>query len=137
MKQQLVFCEDDPLFVEVIKRFYEEIPKIVGTDLELIVIQTLDMLKHVIATGNVVLIILDLSLPDSHQGQTVEMIFRDAEHLPPIVALTGDERIEVRDKCLMAGVSNFVLKKHAIASPHYFFADCYNARVKGLHERGA
>jgi len=131
----ICFVEDDILFAEVIKRFYAELPLLVGVELELIVLQTMGMLKHVLDTGNVALIIMDLTLSDSPQSQTVEMIFQKAHEMPPIMVLSGDERIEIRDKCLMAGVAGFVLKKHAVASPHYFFADCYNARVKGLHGR--
>lgn len=136
MKHRLVMVEDDPLFGEVIKRFYEEIPKLFQSDGELIVLQTLGMLKHVLATGVVELVILDLTLPDSTQAETVEMIFQDAHKMPPIMAITGDERIELRDKCLMAGVAAFALKKHCIESPNYFFANCYDARVKGLHAAG-
>lgn len=125
--------EDDPAFADLVKRLHDEVPKMFTSTTELIVLQTLDMLKHVLATNGVELIILDLTLPDSGQEKTIEMLFHEAEKWPPVVVLCGDERLEVRDKCLMAGAASFVLKKHAIESRNFFFGCCYNARVKGLH----
>lgn len=129
MKSHLCIVEDDPIFSQVLKRFYEDVPKLFRDDVDLVVLQTRSMMEHLLSINSVVLIVLDLALPDSTQAQTVEWISSVSKTAPPIIAISGDERIEIRDKCLLAGAKAFALKKHMIESPNYFFANCYNEHV--------
>lgn len=135
MKNHIVICEDEPNFAGILKQFYEDIPKLFKEDTDLIVVQTLAMMERVISTNHISLIVLDLALPDSPQAKTIEWVVRLGKTSPAIMVMTGDERIEVRDKCLLAGAAGFALKQHIVASPNFFFAECYNLHLRSLrHE---
>lgn len=130
--RRLILVEDDPAYAGLIKRFHEEAPKLYQGEAELITLQSLSMLRHVLATNNVSLVIMDLSLPDSHQSQTIEMVGQERKTLPPVYAITGDERIEVRRECIAMGFVGFALKQHVVQSPNFFFASIYNEFLKRL-----
>lgn len=124
--RRIVFVEDQPEYAEIIKRLHKDAPSLFCGEAELITVQTLSMLRHVLAANEVSLVILDLTLPDSHQKETVEFIGRERNNLPPIFVLTGDERIEVRQQCISMGAVGFAAKKHVVESPNFFFATLYN-----------
>lgn len=132
MKLKLLFLEDEPNFSYIVTRLRDEVPSMFCGELELIVLRELGMGKHVLATNHVALIIADLGLPDSSQAETINWI-AETHSKWPIYAITGDERLEVRDKCILAGAVGFALKKHILQSPNFFFADLYNAHV--IHSR--
>lgn len=132
MKNHIVIAEDEPNFASIVKQFYEDVPKLFKEDTDLIVVQTLAMMERVISTNHISLIVLDLALPDSPQSRTIEWIASFANSTPAIMVMTGDERIEVRDKCLLAGAAGFALKQHIISSPNFFFAECYNLHLLSL-----
>lgn len=124
--------EDDPNFSEIIRTFHKEVPKMIGGGSELIVIQTISMLRHILAVGDIQFVILDLTLTDSMQVDTIELIGREHKTMPPIYVITGDERIEVRDKCIAMGAVGFALKQHIVHAPNFFFASVYNEYIKAL-----
>lgn len=130
--KRLILIEDDPNFADIVSQLYREVPKLMGGEAELISLQTLSMMRHVLATNSVQLIILDLTLPDSMQEDTIEMIGRERKTLPPVFVITGDERIETRHKCIGMGAAGFALKKHIVDSPNFFFASVYNEYLKHL-----
>lgn len=132
---QLLLVEDDTEYAGVVKQFYEEVPKLFGGGAEFIVLQTLAMMRHVLATNTVELIILDLTLPDSIQAKTIEFVGRERSSLPPIYVLTGDERLEVRQQCIAVGAVGFAIKKHVIESPNFFFACIFNEVLKHREHR--
>lgn len=136
MKQSILFIEDDRLFAGIISEMRQFVDAVFCGDMQLVTLQTLAMAKHVIATGNVALVIMDLTLPDSTQKDTVALIANEHGTWPPIYVLTGDERIEVRKECLLGGAAGFALKKHAIESPNQFFAGLYNTYIRHLREHG-
>lgn len=130
--KRICFVEDDPNYADIVARFYKEVPKLFGGGAELIALQTISMLRHVLATNSVQLIILDLTLPDSMQEDTIEMIGRERKTLPPVFVLTGDHRIEVRQQCIAMGAVGVAIKEHVIESPNFFFATVYNEYLKAL-----
>jgi DNA-binding NarL/FixJ family response regulator len=132
MKRRIVICEDDPLYGPMLKRFHEEVDAKLFGDAELIVIQTLSMLKHLLATNGISIIVADLTLQDSTLTQTIEWVGRDKAVLPPVYAITGDERLEVRKDCLAAGFCGFALKKHVNESPNFFFSSLLNEYMRRL-----
>lgn len=132
MKSHFVVVEDDVNFSSMVKTFFEEVPKIFKGEADLVVLQTRTMLERLIATNGVSLIVLDLTLSDSGQAETIEWVVAHSLTIPPVIAMSGDERIEVRDKCILSGFAGFATKKHIIESPNFFFAECYNAHLKGL-----
>lgn len=133
MKKSIVLVEDDKNFSGLVRDLRKNVDLLFLGDAELVVLQSLEMLKHVVSSTHVVLAVLDLALPDSPQAETINFIRREAHTFPaPIFILTGDERIEVRRECLFSGAVGFALKKHIIESPNFFFADLYNAYLVGL-----
>jgi len=54
-------------------------------------------------------VLLDLTLPDGEQAETLREIARFAEHIP-IVALTGVEDDELAKRCLATGIQDYVYK---------------------------
>lgn len=134
--QSILFIEDDKTFADLIRSFREVVDNMFCGEMKLITLQTMEMARHVLDTNTVALVILDLSLPDSPQDKTIELIAKEHESWPPICVLTGDERIEVRRECLYAGAASFVLKKHAIEAPNQFFAGLYNSYIRHLREHG-
>lgn len=129
-KRRIVVVEDDPLYGPMLKRFHEEIDKGVFDNAELIVIQTLSMLKHLIATDGISIIVMDLTLADSTQEKTIEWAGAEHTHIAPIYAITGDERMEVRRLCLARGFCGFAIKKHVNESPNFFFSTLLNEFLK-------
>jgi len=125
-KQQILFVEDEADFSGLVRDLRKTVDALFLGDAELVVLQSMEMMKHVLATNHVVLVVMDLSLPDSPQEHTIELIARDHAKMPPIVVLTGDERIEVRRQCLFAGAAGVATKRHVIESPNFFFAYLYN-----------
>lgn len=132
MKRRIILVEDCPEYAGLIRRFHEEIDKQLFGDAELIVITTLGMLKHLLATNNVSIIVADLTLPDSTQQQTIEWVGKERSAMPPVYAITGDERMEVRQQCIAMGFCGFALKKHANESPNFFFSSLLNEYLRRL-----
>lgn len=133
--KKLLFVEDESDFSGLVTRLREEVPKMFCGELELIVLRELGMAKHVLSTNNVALVVLDLTLPDSMQVDTIRWV-AETHRQWPIYVLTGDERIEVRRECLYAGAVGFALKKHVLQSPNFFFAELYNAHVVHARDHG-
>lgn len=136
MKTHFCVVEDDVNFSGLVKTFFEEVPKVFKGEADLIVLQTRSMLERVLATNGISLIVLDLTLEDSPQAATIEWVVEHSLTLPPVIGMSGDERIEIRDKCILSGFSGFATKKHIVESPNFFFAECYNAHLKGLRKHG-
>lgn len=132
MRRRIVVVEDDPLYGPMLKRFHEEIDKGIFDDAELIVIQTLSMLKHLLATNHISIIAMDLTLADSRQSETIEWVGKERSSLPPIYAISGDERMEVRKDCIAMGFCGFAIKKHVNESPNFFFATLLNEYFRRL-----
>lgn len=138
MKRQILLVEDEKDFSGIVRELRKNVDALFLGDAELVVLQSFEMMKHVISSGNVILCVVDLTLPDSPQEQTIDFIRKEAHVFPaPIFVLTGDERIEVRRECLFAGATGFALKKHVIESPNFFFASLYNAYLIGLDKNGS
>lgn len=135
MTKRLIFLEDQPEFSDIVVSLRKEVSTLFCGDNELIVLRELGMAKHVLDTNHILLVIADLTLPDSRQPDTINWI-AEVHRKWPIFAITGDERMEVRDKCLLAGAAGFAIKKHVIESPNFFFAELYNAHVIHTRDHG-
>jgi len=135
MSSLILLVEDDPGFTIVLRRLRENVDGAFCGTAELQIVGTLEQAKHVVMTRDVSLVILDLTLPDSRQIDTICFIEEHRHIWPPIIAVTGDERIEVRRDCLFAGASGFVLKQHIVESPNFFFATVLNSYLKHIRNR--
>lgn len=81
--------------------------------------------------GHVIdLILLDLVLLDSNEGETIKFVEKEHENLPPIVIITGSDVLTIRQQCLSAGACGFALKRHLFNSPNFFFSELYNVCYK-------
>lgn len=136
MKQRILLVEDEVDFSGIVREMRKKVDALFLGDAELVVLQSLDMMKHVLTTSNVILVVMDLTLPDSPQDQTIELIKRESHTMPPIIVLTGDERLAIRRECMFSGAAAFVLKRHVIESPNFFFATLYNTYLIGLGHDG-
>lgn len=132
MKHRIVVCEDDPLYGPMLKRFHEAVDKQLFGDAELVVIQTLSMLQHLLATNGVSIIVMDLTLSDSMPEETIEWVGLERKRIPPVYAITGDERMQIREKCLSMGFCGFSLKKHVNESPNFFFSTLLNEYLRRI-----
>lgn len=134
--KRIIFVEDESVFVDLIFEFRKTVDRLFCGEAEILTLQSAGMLKHTLVTNGVELIILDLSLPDSSREETIEMIINEHANMPPILVLTGDERISTRRECLLGGAAGFVMKKHALESPNFFFAECYNIILARHRDHG-
>jgi len=132
MNRRIIFVEDEKDFTEVVRRLQATVDKKLFGDTELLILQSLAMLKHVLETSEALMIILDLTLPDSSNEHTMEVLAREHHLWPPVFVLTGDERLETRDKCLSYGAVGFAIKRQVLESPNFFFSYLYNEHVKRL-----
>lgn len=126
----LLFLEDESSFSDMIKTVRKNVDGCFCGTAQLVVVTTLEMGKRILATHDVALVILDLTLVDSRQEDSIDFIRHNHEHWPPIYVLTGDERIEVRRECLFAGAAGFAIKRHVLESPNFFFASLLNMYLK-------
>lgn len=129
-KHRIVVVEDDPLYGPMLKRFHEEVDAQLFGDAELIVIQTLSMLQHLLATNRIAIIVMDLTVADSVKNDTVEWVGMERASLPPVYAITGDETMQTRKDCLAAGFCGFALKRHVNESPNFFFSSLLNEYLR-------
>lgn len=132
MKRRIVVCEDDPDYGPLLRRMHEAVDGHLFGDAELIVIQTLSMLKHLLDSNGVSIVVMDLTLTDSMQDETIEWVGREHANIPPVYAITGDERMQVRKDCLSMGFCGFSLKKHVNESPNFFFSSLLNEYLRRL-----
>lgn len=135
MSHRILFVEDEVLYSDIIIDLRKKVSAIFCGDSELIVLRELGMAKHVLATNHILLVILDLGLPDSLQPDTITWV-SEVHQQWPIYVVTGDERMETRDKCLLAGAAGFAIKKHVLESPNFFFAGLYNSYVMHARDHG-
>lgn len=130
--RRILCVEDDPKFGEVMGRFHSEAPRIFRGEAELMVVETLVTAKHVISAGDISMVLLDLTLPDSNPEATIEWMAVDRDRLPPIFVISGDETLETRQRCLAMGAVGYAEKRHIVHAPNFFFAQVYDEFYKGL-----
>lgn len=97
---------------------------------EMISIKTLKDLKELLENVNVDVVLLDLNLEDASQEETLEFIESRKGKYPVIIAISTNEDISVRKNCLFCGAGGFMLKKHIIGSPNFFFSEMFNIYEK-------
>lgn len=75
-------------------------------------------------------IILDLVLPPQTAEETLSWLFENAHWLPPVIAVTGSEELNIRERALQAGAAQFFTKDDAKNFPNGFFKIIYNETRK-------
>jgi DNA-binding NarL/FixJ family response regulator len=126
MLRTLLLVEDEKDAADVFTRFYHAAWESSQGQLDFLTTHSLAGMRETLASKQIDILLLDLTLGDSTSSNTIALIENEHGSLPPIIVVTGDENIETRRKCIKAGARGFALKKHIFNSPNFFFAEIYN-----------
>jgi diguanylate cyclase (GGDEF)-like protein/PAS domain S-box-containing protein len=102
---QILIVEDNPGDARLVQEFIKDIP----TDYEVILVTTLSDTLTQLKEEPFTLILLDLSLPDSHGLQTLEKVM-DFNPDIPIVVMTGLDDQDVALKAMQLGAQDYLTK---------------------------
>jgi len=105
MKRIILLVEDNLLFAKLIQdRLLEEfdITILCATTYK----ETTELLEH---NTNITLAILDINLPDSNQGEIVDLV---TQKNIPSIAITGFENKELKESLLHKKIINYIYKDH-------------------------
>jgi len=102
----VLVVEDNPADA----RFVEELLRMgMGSDAEVATVDTLNDASAHVARHPVTCVLLDLSLPDAHGLEAVELL-RAAEPQLPIVVLSGDDDEDTALRAVQSGAQDYLLK---------------------------
>lgn len=104
--QKILLIEDNPGDIRLMKEMLNEI---VTFDYHLITAETLIEGCELIKKQNVVLILLDLNLPDSTGKETFDTIMLCAEHIP-VVLVSGQRNVELSLSLIKEGAQDYIVK---------------------------
>lgn len=105
---KILIVEDNPGDARLIK---ETLKDVNGTSFDLDHVDRLSHGLERLVKGGIDLILLDLSLPDSHGLETYERFRAAAEGLP-IVVLTGLDNEEISMEAIALGAQDYLVKTH-------------------------
>jgi DNA-binding NarL/FixJ family response regulator len=106
LKSKILVVDDHPMILHAVEAMVHEI----APDIEILQARTLlQALGNCRAVQGIVLILLDLNLPDASHIEGLALLHREMP-ATPIVVYTGQEHESVRSACLRAGATNFVMK---------------------------
>lgn len=135
MLRTILLIEDEKGAAILFKRFAQTSWEDSRGKVELIHTHTLAEGKDILQTKEIDVILLDLTLTDSTQENSIKLIEDHHEIFPAIVVVTGDETMITRKRCIFAGARGFALKKHIFQSPNFFFAEIYNIFLEALRDK--
>jgi len=105
-KQTVLIVEDDPLDVRVISRALKEIRNI---DFHLFTVNSFSKITDWCENNTANVILLDLTLPDSHHDETVSR-FMQLNIDTPVIILTGLDDEDIDSASICQGVQDYLLK---------------------------
>jgi two-component system cell cycle response regulator len=103
----ILLVEDNPGDIRLIKEMLAEVDSI---RFELICVDNLSTGIDLLAEGNIDVVLLDLSLPDSQGLDTLHRAINVLPELPIIVVLTGTDDEELAVKAVRAGAQDYLVK---------------------------
>ena len=106
-QQVILQIEDNPLDIKLIKGMLE---KITSFNYKLITAETLKDGCEQIKNNDIILILLDLNLPDSTGKQTFDSIINVAENIP-VVLVSGLEDLELSLSLIKEGAQDYITKR--------------------------
>ena len=105
-EQKILLIEDNPGDIRLMKEMLNEM---VTFDYHLITAETLMEGCEQIKTQNVILILLDLNLPDSTGKKTFDTIMEYAEQIP-VVLVSGQQNVELSLSLIKEGAQDYIVK---------------------------
>jgi len=106
-EQTILLIEDNPGDVRLMKEMLKEITSL---NYQLNVAETLKEGCERIKSNNIILILLDLNLPDSIGKQTFDTVIGLTQSIP-VVLVSGINDVELSTEIIKEGAQDFILKK--------------------------
>ena len=104
--QKILLIEDNPGDIRLMKEMLNEM---VTFDYHLITAETLIEGCELIKNENVILILLDLNLPDSTGKETFDTVMQYAEQIP-VVLVSGQQNVELSLSLIKEGAQDYIVK---------------------------
>jgi CheY-like chemotaxis protein len=124
--RKILLIDDEEGIRTVFPRFHDLTDAVFRGQLDMDTASDLEQGKARMSGTEYDAIIMDLKYKGHGSEVTITFIAESADHLPPIIVLTGDTDIYVRRRCMLAGASDFWLKDDAATRPDLFFKAIYN-----------
>ena len=105
-EQKILLIEDNPGDIRLMKEMLNDI---VSFDYHLITAETLKDGCELIKKHNVILILLDLNLPDSTGKETFDTVIQFADQTP-VVLVSGMQNVELSLSLIKEGAQDFIVK---------------------------
>jgi len=130
--KKLLLIDDDASVRELWKHWHDKMELTFRGKNPLETTTDLEKADALIAENEYDVIILDLGLPPGGYEETVKWIQRRSKEkdFPPIVVLTGNEDVMMRQKCIVAGAAHFFTKFDAQNFPNLFFKILYDVFLR-------
>lgn len=128
--KRLLLVDDEEGIRTVWKRFHDVVEPVFRGQCDLDVAGSLEQGLARMKETEYDAVIFDLKLPPLDAEQVITFIVENANVLPVISVLTGDEDINIRRRCILAGAADFWLKHDANTRPDLFFKSLYNEYLK-------
>lgn len=104
--QKILLIEDNPGDIRLMKEMLNEM---VTFDYHLITAETLKDGCELIEKENVILILLDLNLPDSNGKETFDAVMSVADQIP-VVLVSGLHNVELSLSLIKEGAQDYIVK---------------------------
>ncbi len=131
----ICYAEDEKLYGEAIKRLHEMVAKKFHGEVTFEVVKGWRDLAIYVTERPPSVILLDLSLGDSREADTIESMRSVWQKWPPIMVLTGnDYDLDLRRKCLLAGADDFMQKTEANRNPELLGERLYHCFLRNLRD---
>jgi DNA-binding NtrC family response regulator len=104
--QKILLIEDNPGDIRLMKEMLNEI---VTFDYQLITAETLMEGCELIKNHHIVLILLDLNLPDSSGKNTFDIVMEYADQIP-VVLVSGQQNVELSLSLIREGAQDYIVK---------------------------
>lgn len=126
---RILVVDDEEDIRNVVPRLLSQSYKRLPSRVEFDVASSLKQMHEKLAAEVFDVAILDLVLPPDGKPSTMREIPALSKRLA-VVVLTGDVTEDTRDRCLLTGAADFMLKEDAIRRPELLLEKCYNAAVR-------
>lgn len=134
--KRILLVEDQEIAVGLFKRLLVDASRNRMDEVDVVHCDTVAEIPARLSDGPTDVIVLDLTLKPSSDDpasgspeMTLEAIARHHTEWPPIVVLTGNPDIRMRERCILAGADDYVLKTVAMA-PMVLAERCFNAYLR-------
>lgn len=128
--KRITYIEDMALEAEVIQRLCQMCGDCFHGEVEFEVFGSLGSALADMDIDRTDVVLLDMTLPDSTQEETIQHVEEKAAVWPPIIMLTGAIDPDLRRRCILSGADDFLFKKEAHRNPTALCERIYNAALR-------